>query len=391
MAGRSGGPTGPAWTGALVLGVLGAVARAERLDVPGDFADLQAALDAAQAGDVILVHGGTWGPITVREPVTILGEPRPTIEGEGKGFVYRSPIRLEGSGQGVVVLANVRVDGVANGLVQSSIEPGISGGGFQELALYDSRIDAPRWSLLSGLGVGAPAIGVTVPFVLVERCTVVGGRTDTDTTQLTSGVDGAPAIVAPGVVVVLDSLVRGGAAGVYCHPSTDCGGSCPGGAGGAGVVAAALYRAESTIEGGAGALWKDPLGLPCCQYQDGPATRVGLEVELPGGLAATGSFVIGASFALSWSTPGTSITLLVADGPRQPFALGSGLFFLDEASVASLGDFPSPGVVSIEVPTEVGLIGRSFGFQALDRSAGLTRPLFGVLSAERGAYSLGAR
>jgi hypothetical protein len=104
-----------------------------------------------------------------------------------------------------------------------------------------------------------------------------------------------------------------------------------------------------------------------------------------------GSFVIGRSFVLSWSTPGTSITLLVADGPRPPLALGSGLFFLDEQSIASLGAFPSPGALSIEVPTELGLIGRSFGFQALDASAGLTRPLFGVLSAERGAYSLDVR
>ncbi len=47
--------------------------RADTIHVPWQFANLQDAINFADPGDVILVDGGTHGPIVVDRPLTIVG------------------------------------------------------------------------------------------------------------------------------------------------------------------------------------------------------------------------------------------------------------------------------------------------------------------------------
>jgi hypothetical protein len=96
---------------------------AGQLHVPGDHATLQGAIDAASAGDVIVVAGGVHPPITIDRPLTIVGEDgdRPTIryhtgpEKPGPSCGQQPAIRLAGSGAGVVVLASLDIEGHTDG------------------------------------------------------------------------------------------------------------------------------------------------------------------------------------------------------------------------------------------------------------------------------------
>ena len=79
----------------------------------GAFTSLQAALDAAAPNDVIRVKGGTYVEITITKPVTIVGDPMPTIRppkwNEYTGTTLTCPpaITLAGPGTGTVTLVDV--------------------------------------------------------------------------------------------------------------------------------------------------------------------------------------------------------------------------------------------------------------------------------------------
>jgi nitrous oxidase accessory protein len=69
-----------------------AVATARASDVPGS---LQARIDAAPSGSTLIVPAGTYrGPISVRGPLTLIGERGATIDGDGRGSV----VTISGSG-----------------------------------------------------------------------------------------------------------------------------------------------------------------------------------------------------------------------------------------------------------------------------------------------------
>ena len=60
---------------ALVVGFLlsSGSAYAGQIHVPADFASLQVAIDNAVVGDVIIVDGGTHGPLVIDKALTIVG------------------------------------------------------------------------------------------------------------------------------------------------------------------------------------------------------------------------------------------------------------------------------------------------------------------------------
>lgn len=57
-----------------------------------DLNDLQAAIDAAQDGAVIVVEGGEWSPVTISKPIRLVGQNWPVIDAqaEGSGIVIDS-------------------------------------------------------------------------------------------------------------------------------------------------------------------------------------------------------------------------------------------------------------------------------------------------------------
>jgi nitrous oxidase accessory protein NosD len=69
------------------------------LIVPDDHATLQAAVDAAQAGDLILVRAGTYvGELTIAKQIRLLGEDKATtiIDGQGDASAYGIQISADG-------------------------------------------------------------------------------------------------------------------------------------------------------------------------------------------------------------------------------------------------------------------------------------------------------
>lgn len=376
----------------LALALFPSVALAQ-IHVPGDFAEVQDAIDAASPGDVIVVHGGTFASITIDKPLTLLGSPAPLFEPTSSGSGYLSPIRLAGPGSGEVVLSNVRTDGIAVGLSHSLTTAGIGGGGFDELHVYDSDIRSPQWCCLTGLAAGQPGISVSVPFVLVERSTVLGSAFGSDGTLGFSGWPGPPGIqVSSGTVVVLDSTVRGGdSSPEFYHPTLNCGGFCPDGSGGPGVVADVLYSSDSALLGGAAARWHDYMSNPCCSSGSvGEPFVANTAIELYDQLDADGPPRLGETYVLRLS----GVTASRASGPHaEPRVIlwvsdegidppvnvpGRGALFLS-GTPTSLGVFPATGNIELPIPLDLSLLGYEVAFQLLGRPVGYSRPLGGVI------------
>ncbi len=65
-----------------------AAAGSGRIETPrGVYTDLQAALADAEAGDVLVVQGGVYGPITLTTSLTLQGREGATLDGGGQGHV----------------------------------------------------------------------------------------------------------------------------------------------------------------------------------------------------------------------------------------------------------------------------------------------------------------
>jgi len=351
--------------------------------VPDAFPTIQAAVDAAAAGDVVLVRGGTHEPFRVDKALTLIGKPRPRVVPFTESEAGNVPaVELAGPGSGKVALVNFEVGGTINGLEFYLSRPGISGGGFDELELQDCEIAGPTWQQLTGIAIGSPALATSVPALVISRSVLRGARSDNDGCY-GNYPPGADAIQAPSsTVVLLDSRVTGGGSGSMCGF-----GSCPtGGAGGTGIVAAALYEAGSVVEGGAGGL-----GFPdgsysesCGAAADGAALDVATHVVLAGQLSAQGAPELGAEWTLAWSTADSSSTLFLGRALRvPPLVSGSALVFVDD--VFLVRNFASgSAALSYAVPYDAALLGQRLVAQVSTPVAGLTRPLVQVVQPGRG-------
>ena len=280
---------------------------------------------------------------------------------------------------------------VDGGSLYSSVSPGITGGGFEALHVYDSTVRAPSFCsfaggpgcLLSGVGLGRPGIATTIAEVLVERSLVLGSRSDND-----GGAgypDGPAGIDAPSsVVMVFDSTVRGGAAGnYYAYPSGDCATLCFG-SGGAAVVASELFHSSSTLTGGAGATWHgrtsefEPyVACPCTGPNGAPAVTDLRNTQLVRMLTMTNTPTVGGTLTLV-HRGGRNAILLASDHLGAPTRMPrQGLLFL-RSPTTNLGTI-SPGPVSIPIPPVLALIGTEIAFQTLEARWGLMRPVAGVI------------
>ena len=111
-------------------------------------------------GDVIIVDGGTHGPLVIDKALTIVGVDSnpPFIRNALPGAVPPfSPVHLAGPGSGVVTLSKMVIGGTVDGAFFSLPHQGISGGGFDELRITHSQVDAPFWSNFTGIARRWPA------------------------------------------------------------------------------------------------------------------------------------------------------------------------------------------------------------------------------------------
>jgi len=249
-------------------------AQAQTFEVPGDYADLQVALDAVPAGATILVHGGNWETLRIEKPVTLVGDSFATLWGGGDGPENTAPITLDGPGAGSVVLRSLSIGAGAYSPFYSTTEPAIQGGGFDALFVHDSQVDAPIWQFVyNTIRPGGDAIRTTVPLLWIEESTVRGGDTVADQTdEHTQGFHAGHGIIASGTVVLIDSNVQGGRGEfTIVHQDPACGGACPDGDGGNGIECDVLLRAGSSVSGGFPSSWQDPTGNVCCVGSPGIA------------------------------------------------------------------------------------------------------------------------
>ncbi len=367
------------------VAVVTGVCRAATLEVPSPYPTVQAAINAASAGDIILVHGGTYGPVVVDKALTIIGDPMPTISNTiAAGSMPSVPpaIGLAGPGSGVVRLVNLKTRGVTDGMYYGQTNSGIGGGGFAELHVEDCDIEPADWQYLSGVGIGEPAIEVSVPYVVIARSRVKGGETGTDSSCYV-GVPASGAGVCAGTstVVVLDSEIRGGDGadlsflpGCWPYPL-----SLAGGAGGDGVVADRLFEGGplSEVEGGGGGditCW----GLVIGQTPDGAAFTVNTYVPLGADLCANGPLVLNAWLVL-YMLPAGPASFLLLSTPIQPLDVpGHGWLFLQPAGMLLLGLVSGPDV-SVQVPNTPALVGLSVAMQLWDPVTKLSNPYISTI------------
>lgn len=384
-----------AWFPCLALFTLAPVRAAQVLDVPGDHATPQEAIDNAPDGAVIRIHGGTWSSITIDRPLTLIG---PTLfQGTNNGSTWTAPIVLAGPGSGRVVLSDIST-GIecVNAIYLDSLAPAIDGGGFAELHVLDSEIRPPTIGFFDGGGLcapiqgeveGRPGIQTSVPTIVIERSQILGGSSDNDDDGSGGYPDGPPGILAPdSAVIALDSLVRGGPSGeYYAYPTGICGSFCATGRGGAAVVAAELHQANTELRGGRGATWygratpEEFYELCACRGPDGVAT-----------ITLAGPMVLRSTLSmLAPPSIGTALTLLHRGGtgavliqsfdlqPPGPSSFARGRYFLGPAATVHgpIGNGP----VSIPVPLLPGLIGREVAFQTIEPRVGLSPPVVGVI------------
>ncbi|MFG0316860.1 MAG: hypothetical protein ACF8XB_06280 [Planctomycetota bacterium JB042] len=374
----------------------------------GDHTSLQAAIDAATAGDVLQVVGGTYLTITVDKPLTIVAEPRATIRPAPAfpatlcshcGFVCQCPaVTLAGPGAtGTVALVNLEIGGAWDGSFFSNGGNGIYGGGFAELHVSRCHVFGaiPEWITGSAKSTQAIHVAGSLPLITATASTIEAGPSDS-LYYTTPSYSGRAAIDAPtSTVVLLDSLVRGGdvASPYILGPgSTLPPGPCPcpsipDGEGGPGIVAQTLFEAGSVVLGGKGqdvydgttsSTWPLP---PFGKQPDGPPTVVQNHHPLAQDLVSSGPVALGKPWTLSWLTPsgGGLLFLSLAAGvpTHDPTA---GWLFLDPAPpLAAVPIAGGPGYLTLTVPADPGLLGLTTCLQAYDASYGLSRPVIEVV------------
>jgi hypothetical protein len=186
--------------------LLAAIARADTLDVPGDFATIQAALNASVSGDVVLVAPGTWlGGVSL---------PSHSVTLESSGGAAVTVIDAQGSGPAVTLLAlpasaSAVVRGFTltggTGLVPSG--GGLpSGGGVHASMLFNSSL-LVEGCLITDNHVPGSGGGVYVRLSHFDM-------RDTEVSGNTAGQHGGGAYIQDnfGAGVVQDCVVRGNAA-----------------------------------------------------------------------------------------------------------------------------------------------------------------------------------
>ncbi len=205
-------------------------------DGAADFTTIQAAVDAAAAGDVLLVRDGTYLPFTIDgKGVTILGDAGAAVAVSGAGAVTSTIVRgLPASERvtfrnlrfvtqapevvgnlvqvldcdGLVWLEGITIDppdvpifyrlgGIAALLVQNT----------QALALIDSGVFGANGTS-PGLESGAVALRAIDSQVFVHGCVLRGGNTLVEVTQGRDGIR-----IEGGSIVLRDCTVVGGPGG----------------------------------------------------------------------------------------------------------------------------------------------------------------------------------
>lgn len=364
---------------------------AARLHVPGDYDELQAAIDQALPGDTIVVHGGVFDPVTIDKPLTIVGEPRPTIRFDvttSPGEFRPAHLRLEGDGTGIVVLRNLQIGPGDLRFSQVNVDPAITATGFEELHVHDCDVQAAYFFVPAGdcCFDGKAALSTDIPQVFVSHSILRASPSDSGVCDYLPSPAEAGIEAAGSTVVLLDSTVVGGGQAYFCTPESCFDPSVVEGTYLApGVVAAALFQAGASISGGSVGFWGYQVNAPygqifeCGSGLQAAALSVGQDVSLPNKVQAFTDLSLGQQWVLFWSASGSFSTLLLStDALSPPVLTTTGWLFLDMQGALPPRTVFGAGIHEFRFTppaTALGLIGVEVFAQVFDGGVGMSDPV----------------
>ncbi|MEM7203117.1 MAG: hypothetical protein AAF628_22845 [Planctomycetota bacterium] len=343
---------------------------------PGaQFAQIQDAIDAASAGDLVIVRDGFYRSFTLSKGLAIAGDAiagRTVVDVTPGTVIHDVP-----TGQQVTLhnlfLGNLEVrqcDGVVAGSIINLIPPSTLLGPNDEFALEvrDARdVRMRQFGINPGAGSGRGGVRVANSRFEVDGCSIDGARGQG------TGVGGTGLACDSGSVVVVSfGLVRGGAApwsGVLAGPAIT-------------VAAGAALRVNGTIEaqviGGFGGSCGVP--APAIVLAAGADARISSQVRVTGGSVGCGpnAPAYGGAGSPDIATPADPAMYVTGENPfigavpgleiqGEPGALGALLVGVDSATVPlgafranplrlvplvalPIGAFPASGALAPSLP-----------------------------------------
>ena len=365
----------------------------------GDFTDLQAAVDAAQDGDVLLVQAGTYGAFTMSKALTVLGPaagPRPLVLG------HSHVLGAQRFAFGGLELERLTVEDVPGHgeidacTIHSPTQWGVGIFDCDRIQVERSTVEAD--TTYYSLGQGA-ALYVERSGVTVVASTLIGPDSAAGEAEYTNGGDGLFALDSEVRVVNSDAL--GGYGGSYQGLFSFCEGG------------GSAFHADggSMALQGIGHLAAGNLGGSGCSHGSSIVAGSGAQVvqqgyELPDGLKQLdGGSIVASTWTPSMTLvgkdlPGTTRRLLVSASHSQPvFVIGSlgssafevpgfeGLVGIDLSSIVYLGEtlgqkIIAPSTVPFHLPPSfAGIEGTVLHLQAVaPLTPGVYDPSAGALA-----------
>lgn len=357
--------------------------------------NLQVAIDAASAGDVLRIAAGEYSPIHVDKALVLVAEDpaqRPFVRSYPSSAApnpgpeeFVSAITLVGDG-GTLVLHGLQTGGTIDvpgfGAPPVVVPPAIVGAGFRELRLIESVIAAPQPLPSFGTNAGGPAIAGPVANLITISDSEVSAADNLGFGDVFSVPDGAafPAIEGALDVMVLDSTVRGGdkipydvSAAPTCESQWSM--AAWAGSGAPALQAERLFRANAVLVGGDVPIWST-CGVPS---GSGPSASVGEAIDLPDGLTIEGSPAPGVTFNIILNVGDSTGFFAISDSATAPIDLGGlGWLVLDPAQPI-LFLFPlATGALffGATLPADPAVVGVQFVVQGFRADLGFTRPEF---------------
>jgi len=337
---------------------------------------LQAAIDAAQPGDVIVIGPGgpsTNGvPVCVTKPLTFLGAdptgpvPVSAVPPPGTPGSLWGVFNVTSAVSGVVLFHNLSIGGPCSSLAPLALRGIDVEAPNATLVVDECVVVGSHWTDLCNTGDGGPgATGIegTLARLVVRDSTVFGGSSAFPFLG-GPGDDGGDAIHVTGEVLLVRATLVGGNASSSLGVVAP-GGGCmlfPPGNGGDAIDATSLLVWGSTGAGGAPGLQLDCAAL--ATGQGIPGSGIGnpgpvlLTVGPAPTLGGTATFVLNNPAAL----PAGIYASLVGWGPTTNLP-GLGFYFLGP-SPALLASSAGLTGLSIPVPTDPVLLGASIPVQA---------------------------
>lgn len=379
------------------------------LHVPGDFATLQDALDAAAPDDTIVIDGGEHLYTRIEKPVTLVGraanEPYLTVDAGG---VTTSPgsdpeqfpaLVIDDPG-GLVTLVGVKVGGVTSATTVPHTSGSLTASGAGDVRVLHSTVRAVAFveGAEFALGSGTMGVGFGIDSLTVVDSRVLGaGHLSTAFYYCYQNLH--PSFSGLGVFtnrppVLLDSEVLGGSSYKNAGYGPSCDGitsyvpaSCDELSGGMGGTALAVqgdaWVADTTLTGGRGAtvFWDGdapPPGFPCAKPSGAPFSGDQL-VELGNGVAlsSSGAMVENRPWSLSWEV-GEGAILLMGPALVEPQTRpGDTALFVDPDEI-TIRPIPQAGAGSMSGNVgalDEALLGKVMAFQIYTPGEGLSRPV----------------